>query len=693
MSKKVLNVELKVLPGGDRPKPPKDYVNDVFGTSGYIAKQIDGYRLRSGQLKLARSVDRAIAGGHHLIGEGPTGTGKSLAYLVPAVFHAVYHGKRVVVVTGNKNLQRQIYSKDLADLSAAVPWAFTYAIRKGISSYLCMREFHAGQWRELIGRGLEIHEEELVEQTVEWANSTGTGDYEDSPGLHRKLWRAFSTVSDECTRKSCKQFPICHVKAAKERAEKADITVTNYHLFFLHLKLGKSSKIFPEFDVVVLDEAHRAANTAREFLGFEVGYMGLAQRVRNMDMVDVRKFKSRGKLLKTRFMHALPKLWHDIVILSRIKRAVLKPGVLPSELIEKLLEDIGQFWSELAEAQAEGPAYLGLDESACVAQAEKCTERALQLGELRTCSDDKKVYFVEGGGDGDDARYRLKAKQIDVTSFLRYRLFENFPTVIQTSATLSVTGSRNDKSSFEYQKREMGMLGAVDGKPLDIDEIVVESPFDWPSQAMLVIPGSMPPYRYDSQDYDRTMCEHFEQIVNTVRGRTMGLFTSFRALKLVKSHLDANTRWTIFSQGQGTNRELAEKFQADVNSVLLGAESFTEGVSIEGDACTCVVIDKLPFIHKDDPVLHGIEKDLKRRGSRENSFQIYQKPQAIIAFKQRVGRLIRTVSDVGVVVVLDSRLGSNGKRYRHEFLRSVPPMKIATSIEDIAPFLRKKGAL
>lgn len=678
------------------PAPEEDYVRQVFGEGGFLAARIPGYRPREGQIKLARAIDRAIVDGHHVIGEGPTGTGKSLAYSVPAAYHAAKHGKRVCIITANKNLQRQIYQKDLADLQRAVPWKFTYAIRKGLNSYLCMRNFENGDYEELY-RSEPTHVESITE-TAEWARETDTGDFEDSPGPPPKVWAGFSTHRDECDGRKCEYYEDCYARKAREKGETARIIVTNYHLFFLHLSYGAESKILPPFDVVIMDEAHRAANIARDFFGQEVTFGSIYRCIANLHMVDLRGYKAKGQKLRSEIMTALNSTWGELANRARNREHIFsdkKP--LPSEPLEGLLSQVADFYLSAAEAMTiETPGLPGVTvKQGAEAQtykklAEKCKKQATALGEFRVVANEHTTYFIEGSGREEKGKYvKLKSKAIEVGAYMRHRLFAANRTVVQTSATLAVRGGSS--GDFAYLRREMGMGKMKETEDLQVEELVVESPFNWPKQAMLVIPRSMPEFKSGDESWDAAVCDHFEKIVNAVRGRTLGLFTSYRMMQKARDHLRAKTQWRIMAQGEATNRELAEQFQSDVKSVLLGTESFSEGISIEGQACTCVVLDKIPFINQDDPVILALDRRLKARGGKENVFQTHMLPEAIISFKQRVGRLIRTVSDVGVVVVLDKRLIS--KAYRTQFLKSIPPIRTEESLDAIAPFLRGVGVL
>lgn len=687
--------KLVVLPGG-KPlgAPAEDYIRDVFGIGGYLAKQMPGYAPREGQIRLARTFDRAIREGRHAIGEGAVGTGKTAAYLIPAIYHAATGGKRICVVTANKNLQRQIFSRDLPIFANAVPWKVKYTIRKGIGSYLCVRNHE--DVRYSLDSTFPEHEK-VVADTLRWASQTPTGDFEDSPGPPPRVWMQLSTSRDECDGRKCHAYEECFVKQARDRAAGAQITVTNYHLFLTHLRFGPESKILPEFDVVIMDEAHNAADTARDFFGEELTWGSLYRCIGKLHLIDIRAFKKAGEQLREVAMGQINELWSDLARRARSRQHLFsEKNRLSSEQLEQTLRAAGELYKEVAQALAPaGPGQTkNVEKSANGAGyqklAEQCAQRADVLAEFRSLANEHNVYFIEGSGQEEKGKYvRLKSKAIEVGGAMRTLLFERYPTVIQTSATLAVRGGKG--SDFVYLKREMGMGAMKERANLAIEEVTVASPFNWPKQALLVIPRSMPTFTQNSEQWDQAVCDHFERIVNMVRGRTLGLFTSARMLTKARDHLRSRTKWRILAQGEVTNRELAEQFQKDVASVLLGTESFSEGVSIEGEACSCVVLDKIPFINQDDPVIAAIERKLKQRGGRESVFQTHMLPEAIISFKQRVGRLIRTVNDVGVVVVLDRRLLD--KPYRTQFLKSIPPLRTEESLDAIAPFLRGVGAL
>jgi len=673
-----------------------DYLDEVFGPKGYLAQRVQGYQPRPGQISLARLIDQGIRHGRHVIAEGPTGVGKSLAYSVPASYHAIHSNKRILIVTSNKTLQAQIINKDLKDLYAAVPWKFSYAVRKGIGSYLCARDLRDERYLEL-----DDPEAASVQATLAWANRTTTGDFEESPGPVLKIWNAFSTTNDDCDGpKSCRMRNSCFVAQAKRAAEGAHIVVTNYHLLYRHMNYvaaGMKSTILPAYDVAILDEVHNAPDIARDFLGEDATVtLGMINRcIAGLHLHTVPLYKKRCELLRHEIVHEVRTLWDDLEARQRAGRKIFEhPEECRSKPLEDRLGKLRELYLGLTDVyggiegdppRSGAAAERRVNANACATLGNQCEKAIKKLSAFRTMKLEGMVYFIEAGAVDDKhgkPPVKLRARALWVGKYMAENLFATTSSVIQVSATLAIKGT--GRSGFDFVKREMGMKELP-----NVDELVVPSPFDWPKNALLVIPSTMVPYVYEngqSDAFDAAVQEHFTKIVNMVKGRTMGLFTSYKLLEKVRDSLrKAKTPYEVLVQREATNRALQQQFRANISSVLLGTQSFAEGVDIQGEACTCVVLDKINFIPKDDPVLVGL-------GRKDKSvFSNYQVPKAIMDFKQRTGRLIRTVTDVGVIVLLDKRLLTKG--YGKLFLDSLPPIQVSHDLADIAPFLRKRGAL
>ena len=293
-----------------------NYIRDIFGHHGYLAQSIDGYKARHGQVMMAKSVDAVIRSGSHLIVEGPTGTGKSLAYAAPAAYHASQNNLRICIVTANKTLQSQIYEKDLRTLRDAVPWKFTYSIRKGLGNYLCKRDYkeltsNDAQVQSLFNENMSPEDEVMLQDTFAWAEKTKDGDFDKSPGVDKEMWKNFSTNGDKCDGGLCVYSDSCFARKAKESGNEAQVIVTNYHLLFTHMRIPGAS-VLPGFDVVILDEAHRARGIARDFFGDTIAYKGLTNTITQLRGIKLLKFYDDGQALHKNIIKELDILWKFI---------------------------------------------------------------------------------------------------------------------------------------------------------------------------------------------------------------------------------------------------------------------------------------------------------------------------------------------------------------------------------------------
>lgn len=706
--------ELKVIKGPR--KDSGDYIKDVFGNGGYLSKGISNYQERPSQIELSRAIDEGIRTGRHVITEGPTGVGKSLAYSTPAAYHAVKSGKRFCIVTSNKTLQQQIYSKDLAALRDAVPWNFTYAIRKGIGSYLCERNLRSGKHEGLLRtlQAIETPSKEekdmvsMIYETLSWAEETLDGDSESIAGMapNRRVWGLFSTDRDSCDGKNCSYIEECYSKKAREAAENVDIVVTNYWMFYLHVRNStkdQPSPILPAFNVAILDEAHNASEIARGFWGTELSKWGIRKAISGLTNSGFNEFQAEGERLWDKIWSEADNVWdwankrHAEGVIRLAKR-----NELDSELLEEFLIDASRFYLRLGSVW--NPENGRNDPAAKEARAkamklfkkgEKCKDLQSRLEMFRTMpmldADrwKRQVYYLENEG-GDDVKFL--SKSLFVGAHLRHQLFDMYPTIVQTSATLAIYGRGGSK--FSHLKEEMGMIG------LDSIELMVDSPFKWGQQCLLITPGVdlIPSYSKDFKGWEENIGKAIETIIRLVKGRTMVLFTSTKRMNAVRDYLDSvELPFNVYCQGSLSPGELQKRFKSEISSVLLGCKRFSEGIDVQGEACTCVIIDKLPFGQPSDPVMEGIgelrakEQNVSVSEGGKLAFMEHSVPEAIISFKQRMGRLIRTVNDSGVVVVLDDRLKTRG--YGRRFIKSIPKVKESRNISDIQPFLKGLGLL
>ncbi len=637
-----------------------DYLANVFGKGGCFAAQFPGYETRRGQVALSRMVDRAMRDGRHALGEGPCGTGKGVAYGVSAVWHARHRDKRVVIATANIALQEQLINKDLPLLARVLPWKFTFALLKGRNNYLCincLRRSEAGG--ELVG----LYDDEQNRQAagiLSWARTTETGDVSELPFVPLpQVWSKVSTSSEECKGEDCPFHDDCFAARAKSIAAEADIVVTNFHMLFAHIAVRMQTGqdlVLPEHDLLVMDEAHEAADVAREFFGFSVSEHTLNRLAKRAVELGNRPLSDRLRMRSKELSDRIADYARAPAYRSRLRR----PGFVETGAVVRELRALMALGNAVeADESRDKEIRVTARNTARLAQT-----AAVHLDEAVSQSDSGKVYWIEMD---DRDRPRLKAKPIDVSALLRKELFEQTDSVTLVSATLA-TGK-----SFEFTRRELGV-------PDDALELIAESPFDFRSQALLVAPEGLPDPR--DPEFPEAVARAFKQVINLCGGRTLGLFTSYRVLDHVHRRIQGNGH-RVLRQGEKPRAELTRIFKEDIRSVLLGTDSFWTGVDVPGEALTGLVIDKLPFPHPDDPVVSAIcERD-------RQAFFNYLVPKAIITLRQGVGRLIRSQKDIGVVVILDTRIAD--KRYGRRFMASLPPMLSTRRLENISRFLEEAG--
>ncbi len=635
-----------------------DYIEEVFGDGGLFASRFPGYEMREGQVALARMVDEAMQGGRHALGEGPCGTGKSVAYSVPAVWRAHHERKRVVIVTANIALQEQLVRKDLPMLASVLPWSFTFALLKGRNNYLCLDKLAESQARGELRGLFDDGQQRQVDDVLAWAEATKTGDVSELPFIPApQIWSRFAVGSDECKGDGCPFREECFSERAKAIAQGADIVVTNYHLLFAHLAVRKETGqdlVLPPFDLLILDEAHEAADIAREFFGFAVSEHAFARLATAAADFGHKQLAGELRQEAARLFERLAEFARS----PRYRKRLKAPGFAEDAGVQRALRAL----VALATARTEDESR---DQKECATARNVARNAAVagaRLDEALQQSDPEKVYWLDVDPKG---RVKLRAKPIDVSELLQAELFGRCSSVSLVSATLTTSGT------FDFVRREVGV-------PEEALEVIADTPFDFESQALLVVPERMPDPR--DPGFIDAAADIFRQVLETCDGRTLGLFTSYRNLNAVYERV-AGGRHRVLRQGELPRAELTRIFKEDVGSVLLGTESFWTGIDVPGEALTGLVIDKLPFPPPDDPVIDAIcERDPR-------AFDNYLMPLAIIALRQGVGRLIRCKTDLGVVVILDKRIAEKG--YGKKFLKSLPPMLSTRRVENIARFLEE----
>lgn len=681
-----------------------DYIEQIFGHGGLLSKHFDGYQPRTGQMKLARALDQAVREGDRVLVEAPTGTGKSVGYLVPAVFHLTMGADdllaarvssddadgfdieddadpapppRAVIATANIALQEQLIGKDVPMLQKILPWEFTAAIAKGRANYLCLHRFDETVGDVLLDPIRDPEDRDRFNLIAKWASETKAGDLSELPfELSSTLKQRVSVTADDCVRKACGRFDDCHAEKARKAVQEADLIVTNYHLLCAHLAfvLEFGRGILPRFDVLILDEAHALPDVARDFFGFRVtsGAIGYATRLMASGKWTGKNPFKPG--LRDDLMQAAEEFFTDLLAYRKgpIYHARLKdPDPVESARLVSLLE-------QARDAQL-GVASSGVDIERAEQlrrAARKCRihadniRRAMKVEE--TGGQLNEVFFIEEHGRGA----ALCCKPVKVAGILKSAVWEqaSIRAVVATSATLAAD---NGPEALDYFAFEVGAEQA--------EQLIVESPFAFEEQALLCIPGDLPDPK--EKMFSVYVAGVIADVVDAADGRTLVLCTSYKTLTSTADLLERRFagRFTILRQGQAPRTQLIARFKKDVSSVLVGTKSFWEGVDVPGEALSCTVIDKIPFDPPDDPINDAMSEILGQR-----AFKEYAIPRAAIALRQGFGRLIRTASDRGVVVMCDRRLLD--KPFGKTILRALPRTRLSRSIDDIRPFLASRGA-
>ncbi len=624
-------------------------IAQVFGAGGSLEREFPGYEPREGQVRMAEAVERAIAEKAHLAVEAPCGIGKTFAYLVPSVARACASGTRVIVCTANIALQEQIFEKDLPALARVLPEKFTAALIKGVNNYLCLERFEetAGELTRITFDKKELRHWEKIRA---WRRRTDTGDVSDLDfEPEDSVWNRVNGVSELCNGAQCRFHGECFAMEARRRARQARVIVANYHLFFAHLSVraaGAGDVILPAADVVVCDEAHEMADIAREFFAMRLSPFSAGLLVRGARLVD--REDVAGDLREA-----------SRAFFGRVR---LAPGLrlrTPRWTdADDVLKAVGGLKEALREARREAEDETLHDK---IAKYSGAADRYVDvLSSFLQLDDPNKVYWVER----DDRWTRLCSRVIDVSGILDEHLFKAVPTAVLTSATLTAAGD------FAFLKRETGAASAR--------ELRVPSPFDFREQAIVVVPRMKA--SPNDPGFAAETSGHLNRIIRRLGGRTMCLFTSYRNLEAC-AEAARSTGAAILKQGDKPRSKLLAKFRKDEGTALFATSSFWQGVDVPGEALSCLTIDKIPFINPDDPLIEALqERD-------PDCFTNYSLPKAILDLRQGFGRLIRTRTDRGAVVLFDNRLFT--KRYGTEVLGRLPDSPGPRDLEALERFFPK----
>jgi ATP-dependent DNA helicase DinG len=627
-----------------------------FSRHGALSKWHPKYEFRPGQLEMAEAIEAAFAQKRHLIVEAGTGTGKTLAYLVPALLS----GKRVVVSTGTKNLQEQLFFKDVPFLQRHFPRPLRVCYMKGRGNYACRQKIYDAEKQPVLAGLEEVADFQAI---LEWEKTTQIGDRAELTSLPEwsTVWAKLDARSEMCPGAKCKNFERCFITLMHQRAVESDIVIVNHHLFFADLAIKDENYeggILPEYHAVVFDEAHEIEDVAGQYFGVAVSSYRLQELRR--DAAAVGRLKNFGSRELDRILERLDDLTVRFFSLfgEGDRRAAFqgRPAFREEneEIYSGLLAAFDLIGSHLKAIQ--NPP----DEVGPLQRRAEEIGRSLRF--VMESDEEEYVYWVEKRGRG----CFIQATPINVAGILSERLFDNVDTVVLTSATLAVAGN------FDFVKKRLGAGRAR--------TLIVPGHFDYARQTLLYVPQSLPDPR--SPAFPRMAGGEVIRILQHSRGRAFVLFTSFQQMRAVHEIVSSEIEYPTLLQGTRPRGALLEKFRGTPHCVLFATSSFWQGVDVPGEQLSCVIIDKLPFAVPNDPVVAARIESIRSEGG--NPFYDYQIPQAAIALKQGFGRLIRSRSDRGVLVLLDNRITK--QRYGQVFLDSLPGYRLTTELRDVETF-------
>jgi ATP-dependent DNA helicase DinG len=643
-------------------------LHQFFAPQGMLSRAHPNYEFRRGQLQMAEAVERALNERRHLIVEAGTGTGKTLAYLVPAI----RSGKRVVISTGTKNLQEQLFFKDIPFLERHLG-KLRVCYMKGRSNYLCRQKLYDLTEAPTLSGLEEIDQYQAIAQ---WEKTSEIGDRVELRTLpeNSPLWARVDARNDRCTGKDCKLFHRCFITEMRRRMAESDIIVVNHHLFFADMRVKLDTKqesgVLPDFGAVVFDEAHELEGVASDYFGITASNLQFEELARDIQVAlqqknlttpgilqAVARLRQRGQ----HFFGLLPGGPGRMAFTDR-------PGFLEKNAVvyQEVMENLRWINAEMEQLPEKPVEVLNFERRA--------SDLRDRLAFIMESNQSNTVFWIERRGEARKGRgghvpTLLQATPIDISQLMKQHLFENMETVVLASATLAVS------SGFSYIRQRLGVDHAR--------ELVVPSHFDYQKQAILYVPPDMPDPR--SEAFVAKAAEKIRRLLEITQGRAFCLFTSYSQMNQLHDLLLGELKFPMLLQGTAPKSALLEEFRSTPNAVLFATSSFWQGVDVQGEQLSCVIIDRLPFAVPNDPVVAARVQSVNDSGG--NAFYDYQVPSAVIALKQGFGRLIRSIHDRGLLALLDNRMVK--QRYGKVFLDSLPKYKTTDDLADVEKFFKQ----
>lgn len=631
-------------------------ISEIMGPDGPLSQHVPGFAPRAQQQAMAESVSRALADNSLLIAEAGTGTGKTFSYLVPALLC----GKKVMISTGTKNLQDQLFHRDLPTVRKALGVSATVALLKGRANYFCHHRFDMQ-----VGRRMRAEQQDQMARIRAWSGRTDRGDIAELSEIpeNATIWPLVTSTTDNCLGNDCPALSDCFVMKARKAAQAADVLVVNHHLFFADLALRDEGfgEVLPGVNAFIFDEAHQLPDVASTFFGTNLSGRQIEELGRDT-LIEARAEAPDEPGVQASIT-ALDKAVRDFRLAMGVEsRRAPWASVSDTVSVARAADNLASCLNRLSE-WLESVAERGKG-------LERCWRRGLELQlRLDAFIDAPQPKFIQWF-EAHKRGFVLHMTPLEINETFRAYVDSQRSAWIFTSATLAVG------KNFSHFGREMGIEDAR-GECWD-------SPFDFSTQALLYVPINLP--EPNSRDYTAAVVEAGLPVIHSSGGRTFFLVTSHRALKQVAERLEGEIDYPLLVQGTLPRGELLTRFRELGNAVLVGTSSFWEGVDVRGEALSCVIIDKLPFSSPGDPVLQARLDAMREQGM--NPFFDHQVPQAVITLKQGVGRLIRDVRDRGVLMICDPRLF--GKPYGRIFRNSLPPMPVTRELADVETFFSRE---